>query len=156
MPDSECTDAGFAGRTGVTVEAEAEGGGVMSFLSGGTILPPDVPADMLGARLEGRLGGLLEGRVPGVLWLPQSLSETVGDEAEEALETVFFSFELDESDSASFCRDPRVWPGCLSYVPASGGGSGTAGLVVDCFRLARWAFGGGVTVLGDILSAAFN
>lgn len=55
-PESECTDAGFTGRTGVTVEAEVEFGGVAflpSLLVDMTSLPPDVPADMLGARLGG-------------------------------------------------------------------------------------------------------
>lgn len=84
-------------------------------------LPPEVPADMLGALLGGWLGGRLEGRDGGLLWSAQSLSEIVGEEVDDATETGFLL-------RASFCSVPRVCPGCLSEeMPASGGGRGMAG-----------------------------
>lgn len=115
-PESECTDEGFAGRTwlGVTVDAEdgVTSGEAMTlpFFGADVVsLPPEVPPDMLGALL----GALLGGRVDGVLWPPQSLSDAVGDDADDV--EPFLSMEVvDERAEASFCRVPRVCPGCLS------------------------------------------
>jgi hypothetical protein len=134
------------------------GGATLPFFGGAGIvsLPPEVPADMLGALLDGWLGALLGGRVDGVLWPPQSLSDAVGDDADDVLEP-FLSIEVvDERAEVSFCRVPRVWPGCLSYVPASGGGRGTVGF--ECNRsIVLGALGGaGCIVDPEMLRAAFN
>lgn len=47
-------------------------------VGGGASLPPETPADMLGALLGAWLGGLVEGR------LQLSRSESVGEDADDA------------------------------------------------------------------------
>jgi len=130
-PVSECTDAGFVRAwVGVTVDAEDEpatsdGEGYdegtrvlplkpFAWIVSAPSLPPEVPADMLGARLADRLD---DG-----LWPPSS----------PVVEGVFLSAEEEEEEEeerASALREPRVWPGCLSYELASGGGSGIEGFI---------------------------
>lgn len=130
-PLSEWTDDAGLERAGVT-------GSLREVIP--KILPPDTPADILGARLAGWLGGLLGPRLGGGL-IPKSLSvgeAMVGDDGvEDSCEVVvdedwflwMFSDEdvdpLLDGTTASFWRLPRVLPGCLSpAISVSGGGSG--------------------------------
>ncbi len=100
--------------------AEAFGGGARELT-----LPPDVPADMLGALL----GGLVDGA------LPQSDSETVGEDAVDVLpferdsSLVWVIFggggaTTEEAAKESFVSSRTVVPGCFSYALLSGGGIG--------------------------------
>lgn len=114
-PSWDVTDGALGGRR---VEAE-EGGsaGLVVRGGGGGSLSPAVPADILGARL----GALLFARVDGTL--PQSLSETVGDDAVDVLPEDSWVCSIGAA-SDSFCSDARVWPGCFSNELESGGGIG--------------------------------
>ena len=80
-------------------------------------LPPEVPLDILGARLAGRLDALLDGK------LDEGLSESSSNDPD--VEECFVSIcGAEVEERASIFKSPRVWPGCLSYALASGGGSG--------------------------------
>lgn len=85
------------GRVGITgdVAAEPENDGLDGLAEAvPAILPPDVPADMLGALLGAWLGGRVDGA------LPHSLSEIVGEEAEDPVLLADFFAEGRAADGA--------------------------------------------------------
>lgn len=127
-PSLECTDDARPVFDGVRFGSGVVGGAELlpaeelraGAVGGGASLPPETPADMLGALLGAWLGGLVEGR------LQLSRSESVGEEADDA------GWELSLGRMAPWCcfsesfsSAGRVYPGCFSSEPLSGGGSGT-------------------------------
>lgn len=88
---------------------------------------------MLGAREGGCVGGLVGGSLPQSLWGSSEEDVVAGEDSEEVgwvpLEEVIEGCLVwvgagGPVASTSFLRVPTVWPGCFSYVPASGGGRG--------------------------------